>query len=348
MEIKRTLAEIVTITEKEPIPNADKIEVVKIRGWEVVVQKGIYDIGDVAVYFSIDALLPERPEFEWLRDRCFVSKSQEGAGFRVKTIKLRGVVSQGLLMPLSEITFPIDFVPEDGADVTDVLEIRKYEKILPANLAGVARGNFPTFIPKTDEPRIQNYFGKFVKNQDHEWEVSLKLDGSSMTAYYFAEENRFGVCSRNLDLKETEENSFWQVARALDIETRLRAYHWDTGISLALQGECVGPGIQKNRENLPALDLYVFNIWNITEQRYLDAYEREEALDILGIKSIEIYEITRFGDMTVAKFLNLADTGYGGKSLNHSIREGLVFKSVVDPSISFKAISNRYLVKCEE
>lgn len=374
-EIKRVLAEVVRIETIDPIPNADAIEVVTIRGWKVVVQKGLYKVNDLAVYFSIDALLPEEPEFEFLRDRCYVSKTQEGAGFRIKTITLRKQISQGMLMPMAEMMRLLGgVIPREGTDVTEILNVKKYEKILPAELGGNARGNFPSFIPKTDEHRIQNFIGKF-KNEyrDHEWEVSLKCDGSSMTVYYngtlpadpaktigekiarfFSElfngkkVGRFGVCSRNLDLKESADNTFWKVAREYDLEGKLRDYFDRTGKSIAIQGELMGPGIQKNREELVRHDLYIFNIWDIDEQRYWTSSERVQFASEYGLTLVPVYGVFKFENHECEDFLKDADTGFGGKSIKHPIREGLVYKSVIDPSVSFKAISNRYLMKCEE
>lgn len=373
-EIKRVLAEVVRITEKCAIEGADMIELVKVRGWQVVVQKGLHSVGDLVVYFSIDALLPELPEFEFLRDRCFVKDSQEGPGFRIKTIKLRGEVSQGLLIPIRELSgFTEKDVAnlKDGQDVTDLLNVKKFEKVLPAHLKGNARGNFPSWLRKTDEERIQNFIGRFNKSyRDHVWEVTLKYDGSSMTTYFNArlphtpprtklqkifrfvknllgvkESGRFGVASRNIDLTETKGNTFWDTARKLDLETKLRKYHEDTGLSIALQGELMGPGIQGNRENFKDHDYFVFNVWDIDNQRYFAPAERQAFLKEYGIKEAKSYGDWSFVGYTTEDFLKLADTGYDGKSINHPIREGLVFKSKTDSNVSFKAISNRFLLK---
>lgn len=228
MKNERVLAEIAKIDFLTPIKGADRIEVAAIRGWEIVVQKDLYKVGDLVVYFSIDSVLPEIPEFEFLRKNCYVSEksSVNGAGFRLKTIKLKKQISQGLVIPIREVynyLYDGDHTDlSEGVDVTSYLHVVKYERPVPAALAGQVRGNFPSFIPKTDQERIQNFFGRFWREyRDHEWEVSLKLDGSSMTAYYYAPEDRFGVCSRNMDLTETEGNAFWQVARKNNLEEHL-------------------------------------------------------------------------------------------------------------------------------
>lgn len=368
---ERKLASIRTISEIRPIEGADNIVCAVVDGWELVTQKSNnFKEGDLVVYFEIDSVLPEREEFEFLRDRCYVSaeRSVNGAGFRLKTIKLRGQVSQGLIIPIDDVmkrsVHPFNFQPiwsigeigifnehiqdtvsKEGAfDLTDLLGVVKFERPLPTQLAGVARGNFPSFIPKTDEERIQNRF-KHLMNKwiNHRWEVTMKLDGSSFTAYYRShpdiEGGQFGVCSRNLDLTETEGNSFWQVARDLDLETKMKGL----GRNLAIQGELCGPGVQGNREDLSTLHMFVFNIFDIDKQEYLLPAVRRNICERLGLNHVPIItENLRLDPtITVRDILDMAD----GPSLNAKLREGIVFKSWNDPSISFKAISNKWLLK---
>lgn len=347
---ERKLASIRRISEIRPIEGADNIVCAIVDGWQLVTQKSNgFKEGDLVVYFEIDSVLPERPEFEFLRDRCYVpaERSVNGAGFRLKTIKLRGQVSQGLILPVDILEdLVVDF--EEGLDLTEILGVVKYEKPLPASLSGTARGNFPTFIPKTDQERIQNCF-KYLKNKwlDHHWEVSMKLDGSSMTVYYRTHpdlsEGQFGVCSRNLDLIETADNTYWKVAREYDLERKLR----DLGRSLAIQGELMGPGIQGNKESLLHHMFFVFDIWDIDEQRYLTAAERYQIVEYLYLDHVPLIEsdAIRFHEgITVAEILEMAD----GPSLEAKLREGIVFKSITDPSVSFKAISNKWLLKHDE
>ena len=378
-EIKRKLAEIARITNISPIEGADKIEVAQVMGWETVVQKGIHNVGDLVVYFSIDSVLPEIPEFEFLRKNCYVTaaSSVNGAGFRLKTIRLRGQVSQGLIVPIRELfrwedchyvrtviskvhrdensltlesqDYYLD--PEEGDDVTDVLGVVKFERPISPNLAGKARGNFPTFIPKTDQDRIQGNFKKFDKNRDDDWEVTIKLDGSSATFYFDSETDRFGVCSRNLDLIETEDNAFWQVARKYDIENKFRetanAYAaFDMGpLKMAIQGELMGPKVQGNREGFDDLRFFVFDIYDFGEQRYYNSHDRRVIADSFNLEHVPVVDTTKFDFTSPKQFIELAETGYhNGKSINNPIREGLVFKSVQHPEISFKAISNIFLM----
>jgi len=243
----------------------------------------------------------------------------------------------------------------EGLDLTEMLGIQKYEKPLPGSLAGKVRGNFPSFIRKTDQERIQNLkkeLGFWVFGGIR-WEVTEKLDGSSMTVYHrsYTQESGVvidvGVCSRNFDLAPPEsefyrENAFWQVERKLDIVTNLIKY----GMNIALQGELVGPGVQGNKYGLTELDFYVFDIWDIDKQCYVSRSDRYHIVDLLGLKMVPVINTGLVIDEDFAHgIINYAD----GQSMigNKSAREGLVFKSSCG-QYSFKAISNKWLLKNED
>lgn len=340
----RKLASIRRIASIDSIEDADRIVCVTVDGWKVVTQKSNnFQPGDLVVYFEIDSFLPVCETFEFLRPSSFKSTKHLGDGFRIKTIKLRGVCSQGLILPLESVLGEKNVIREDGTDLTNYLGVKKWEKPLDPRLAGVARGNFPSFIRKTDQERVQNLFGrlKYKQDQIERWETSIKLDGSSMTTYLAGmdtEEKRFGVCSRNLDLEETSDNTFWQVVRKLDLEDKLMR----CGRNLALQGELMGPGVQGNREELKEHDFYLFDIWDIDEQRYLSPTERMlvsekffkdvSHVPLLGIQSLANFK-------SVDDFLEFADR----PSINHKIAEGVVFKRF-DGADSFKVINQKFLL----
>lgn len=343
----RKLASIRRIADIQPIPGADAIEVATVDGWKVVVKKNEFQIGDLAVYFEIDSVLPVAEQFEFLRKSCYVKKdwlrsetNPEGEGFRLKTIKLRGQVSQGLLTPLYFTSFI-----EEGEDVTDFLGVVKWDPPLPATLSGKAKGNFPSFIPKTDQERIQN-----VKQEDldayseDDFEVTIKLDGSSMTVYSY--NDTVGVCSRNLELDyvNSPDTTFAKVFVESGLKDVLSRPCYD---GFAIQGELMGPGIQGNREGFAEHRFYVFDIYNIARDQYLDEYERQEFLLMLQVDGVKIEHCPvvnrklKAAKTTKEELLAMAE----GNSINHSIREGLVFKSIQNPDFSFKAISNKFLLK---
>lgn len=356
---ERELVTIRKINDIRPIDGADAIEVATVDGWDVVVSKAEnHKVGNLVVYFEIDSFLPRWNEFKFLEKNC-LRKLGDKEGLRLRTIKLRGQVSQGLIMPLSALydigerlgwkkCVHIDeFCPgylvneknyfiREGENVTDLLEVVKWDPPLPASLGGNAVGFFPQFIRKTDQDRIQNVFGKtYQKYANDTWEVSMKLDGSSFTAYW--NDGKFGVCSRNIDLAESDENTFWQVAKKYNLPEILKDYDRN----IAIQGELMGPGVQGNREKFPDHRLFVFSIFNINTQEYYSPVDAEELTSQLGLDYVPVIATTKFVFGDVKDFLTYAE----GPSINHPIREGLVFKSLETPGVSFKVIANNFLLK---
>jgi len=231
-----------------------------------------------------------------------------------------------------------------GLDVTVPLGIIKWEQKEPAQLAGNARGNFPAFIPKTDQERVQNlprHLEK-CKNAGDEWEVTEKLDGSSMTVYVsVSSENIYhGVCSRNLDLKEDLNNSFWMAARRESLHEKLE-YQMQFIGQVAIQGELIGPGIQGNPYHLDKLEFYLYDVYLIEKKRYMLPEERSVFAASLGIKECPFISVA--STPTIQEALNSAE---GASMINPKTqREGLVFKSMTRDNDSFKAISNAWLIK---
>ena len=354
MEITRKLASVRRILDIKPIKDADRIVCATVDGWELVTQKdNNFQIGDLVLYFEIDSFLPVIPQFEFLRKSSFKSTKNLGDGFRIKTIKLKGQVSQGLILPLKDAISIASENPEfgdvldwttlnEGDDLTDILMIQKYEKPIPSNLAGKMRGNFPSFIPKTDQERVQNIFNKFKNKYEDVWyDISMKLDGSSMTVY--SNEGLVSVCSRNIDLIETEDNLFWKVANSTGLVTFLRN---NPQYNIAIQGELMGPGVQGNREGFSDYKLFVFDIWDIKNQCYFGFYDKKAILTIIRDAGVIIDEVPSINCLPVFKLFNAVNDILNSAnipSINHEYAEGIVFKAL-DGSHSFKAISNRFLL----
>ena len=342
----RKLATIRKIDALTPIEGADKIELATVGGWKVVAQKGLYNVGDLAVYFEIDSWIPHTIA-------PFLSKGQyprvfEGVeGERLKTIKLRGQISQGLLMPYKEaIPFSDQGVLGEGDDVTELLGVLKWEKAIPAQLAGVCKGNFPTQIPKTDQERCQNMVKEIVAANEAgiKFEITEKLEGSSMTVYRI--QGEFGVCSRNMNLKEVAGNTFWDVARADDIEAKMIAVdeHWD----FAIQGELIGPGIQGNIYGLTKCEFRVFDVYNIQTGEYMKPEARRALIERMGLKHVPVLAATAslydtLGITDMPQLLKFADGKSVMGDINGPLREGVVFKEV-NGGMTFKVISNQYLL----
>ena len=369
--IERKLASVQRIAEIRPIPKADRICAYRVNGWWVVDSVGKYEVGDLVIYAEPDSFIPHELA-------PFLSNGKEPReyngvkGERLKTVKLRGQLSQGLLLPISlklnrdfscfvtvdlpAVPIPIAYVWEMafdrvfqvGDDVTEILGIQKWEAPVPACLAGTVKGNFPSWIPRTDQPRGQGIVDEiFEEHKGETYEVTLKLDGSSCTIY--VKDGDIGVCSRNLDLKETEGNSFWKAARDQGIIDAMLAYNGKTGHSIALQSETLGEGIQGNQEGIKGQRLFLFDIFDIDNQTYMKPGARmgilNEHLVPLGA-DLTHTPVLHPAMCVTDSFANLDELlAYAdGPSMNPKFkREGLVFKSN-DSKFSFKAISNEWLL----
>jgi len=331
--MKRKLASIRKISDIQPIKDADMIELVIVDGWKVVVAKNVnHKIGDLVVYCEIDSFLPIKEEFEFLRKSSY-KKMDDQEGFRLKTIKLRGQVSQGLILPIHVL--PLLEMVHEGQDVTEMLGIVKYEPPIPAELSGKVKGLFPSFLRKTDEERIQNLSSEIETWKDTTFYVTEKLDGSSATFYY--KDGEFGVCSRNLELLETEENTFWKFARQNDLENKMK----DFGLNISIQGELIGEGIQGNPYKIKGQTVRFFNLFGIDLQEYYSLPVFEGLCNRFGIKMVPILDKNFKLPETVEDILKYAD---GKSELNRTFdREGVVIRNL-DKKISFKAISNKFLL----
>jgi RNA ligase (TIGR02306 family) len=392
----RKLVTVRSIDALTPIEGADLIEAASIEGWTVVVKKGEFQVGDKCVYIEIDSFLKDGvPAWQFLVDKS--SRTFEGVkGHKVRTMKLRGIISQGFVLPLKVVPEITDLSRD--VDQSELLGIKKWEASLPACLQGQAQGLFPSFIRKTDQERIQNLknevFGyediyvpfdttnipedavlamvakgdaviregktfKVMKARasvDDRYEVSMKLDGSSMTTFARIVDGQVesGVCSRNLQLKINDENagnSFVSMAVNSGLLKALE-YMAAQGVELAVQGELLAPGIQENQEMLSAPEFFVFDIFDIANQEYMSSELRHRTLDRLvelgvKVKHVPVLEykvkLCDIGLSTVGDILKFAE----GPSLNATQREGVVFKRA-DGQFSFKAISNKWLLKSTE
>lgn len=354
----RNLASIQRISDIRPIPDADAIECAQIQGWTVVVaKKDGFKIGDLCIYIEIDSQCPsDNPVFAFLEKRKY----------RVRTIKLRGQLSQGLILPLSILS---DKSWKEGEDVTTELKITKYdpqheaERVMAERPSGkqpknrilkylmkykwfrkwwnkrnATTSDFPTYlgISKTDETRIQGLardWDKFIGKEFHHTE---KMDGQSGT--YFHNGNTFGVCSRNLWLKKKDmSTTYWDVAEKYNIEKflcELRAKH--RAKLVVLQGEICGPSIQGNKYGFGDNVLFVFNI-------KIDGVSLETPMIIKELNDTTMRTVPYLGLYTFTNVEDVLKYVEGKSTINPKAdREGCVFRC---NGISFKAINNQFLLK---
>ena len=326
-------ASLQKIIALDPIEGADRIEKASVLGWQTVVIKGAFKVGDFCVFIPVDTIVPDKPPFAFLKDK----------NFRIRKAKMKGCVSQGVAMPLSDFATELAGVEVvEGADVSEQMGVTHYEKPIPYQLAGMAKGSFPAFIKKTDEERLQNIPGILIRHLGKEFVYTEKINGTSTT--FFLNEGVFGVCSRNLELTEHVDNGYWKMARKLNLEELLKKFKMDFGSDLTIQGEMYGNGICGNHYNIKDVRFACFNIFDITHQKH---FAHDTIKDICVVNKIDMVpELGRFimkPEMDVKYFEELAK---GRSVINKDVkREGCVFRPViecVDPetgSCSYKMIN---------
>ena len=367
----RQLVTVRTVRELVPIEGADRIELAKVDGWQCVVKKGDFHVGDPALYFEIDSLLPEDDE-RW----AFLEQRK----FRVKTMRLRGVLSQGLLMPMRTLTDEEARRWKTSAEtheetLMDILRVQKYEPPTPLGKGDLMP--WPSFLQKTDQERIQNIPEVLEGRRASEFEITEKLDGTSCTFYHREGSSslndgvrttpiEMGACSRNCEHKLDMGDDVWRNSLIVQMWFKLgmKEKLMDLGRNIAIQGEIIGPRVQGNRYKRGQLEFYVFDIYNIDEVRYLFPEERTRLvkhLDLLHVPVLDVISMSwngremEEGDdaLTLDRVLQLAD---GKSQLYDTAREGIVFKEhgykiphhdLPDSPLSFKAISNKFLLKNE-
>jgi tRNA-binding EMAP/Myf-like protein len=364
--MSRKLATIRKIVAINPIEGADKIEVATVDSWSVVVKKGEFSVNDLCIYFEIDSFIPNKiaPFLtkEGKEPRTFMGIKGE----RLRTVKLRGQISQGLILPLDAHTIGL----REGTDVTDVFDVVKYdlenkEEPEPKGLFATLMKNklfrnaigkyylkltkkkgaglFPSSVSKTDEERVQNLTNSFNNywKETSGWSVSEKLDGQSVSYYienvkgWFSTKRELGVCSRNFKLPKPDGTSYWDVARRYEIKEKLLKHK----ANYAIQGEIIGPRIQANKYQRNANELYVFNVINLDTKIKLCNSEVVAFCKELGLSTVPYISFDTTLPKTIEELLSMAD---GQSVVYPTIREGLVFRK---DNVSFKAISNKFLLK---
>lgn len=362
MRTTRRLATIQKIDNEVPIQGKDKIVLATMEGlgWQVIVQKDQIKVGDLVVFAETDSVFPEKPEFEFLRSKKF----------RIKTMKMGGVLSQG-------ICFPLNILPEgnykQGDDVTKLLGITQYEPTMDIEKEPVVskkrkypkflmrmewfrklvlpkkeNKGFPDFLSKTDETRIQN--APFYLQMDKKWIETEKIDGQSGTFALKRIKSKFPfvkdkfeyiVCSRNLRLWEKDNSSYWKVSDRYNIENFLRNTIGDRDW-IAIQGECIAPNVQGNKYHVTEADLYVFNLIYPTGR--LGSEIAKNICEQHGLKFVPIVNTNVTLPNTVNEILDYVTHD---SVLYPTLREGSVFRSK-DGKLSFKAVSPDFLIKHNE
>lgn len=338
MNTNRKMASIQQVEQIENIPNAENIQLATLRGWHAVIKKGQFKPGDHVIFCEPDSLLPPKPEFEFMKDKKY----------RIKTIRLRGVISQG-------ICFPLDILPEGSYniedDVSEILGITKYEAPVPTQLRGRMRGPMSRLaVPKTDEMRVQNILGVLKRHKGEIFYISEKIDGTSMSCY-LDPETGMHVCSRNVDLAPDFEHkwngdSYWRYATEHNMEEILK----QLGGTIALQGELFGEGIQGSKYKIKGIHYRVFNFWDMINHKYIEREVMVDTVETFGLG--KDFLVPALGKITLNHAVDdLLKMAEGKSVISDVLREGLVFRPEVEGfdfeigRLSFKAVSPEFLIK---
>ena len=346
----RKLASVQRIWKIEPIDGADRIELAYVLGWQCVVNRGQFRPMDLAVYFEIDSFLPIRPEFEFMRTSSYRKTDIMGEGFRLRTMKFRGQISQGLLLPISEFSEIAEDI-EPGSDVTEILGVRKWEIEEKATTGGTVIGSLPIDVPHTDETRIQAEPDLIMDFAGLEYYISTKMDGSSHSVSI--DEDGFHVTGHNYEYRDDGKSAFYELVKRDDIETGIHRYYEENHLQLlTVQGEFCAPGIQKNRLKLSRPEWYVFTIR--VDGKRVGLKKMQEICDELNLQMVPIEEIgtdlpSRYP--TVEALLERADGEYpkGGRKEGIVIRPTEpVYNDRISAALSMKVVNNKYLLKNED
>ncbi|MDR0313323.1 MAG: RNA ligase (ATP) [Treponema sp.] len=330
----RSLVTIQKVKEISAIEDSDFLELAHVMGWQCVVKKGEFQTGDLGVYYEVDSFLPLDDRYEFLRNSSYRENDDNGKGFRIRTVKMRGQLSQGLLLPLAK--FPELEGCGEGADVTDKLNIKKWYIPETAADGGVIIGERPYGIPASDEIRIQSSLELLEELKGKPYYITTKMDGTSGIVYYIGE--KFGCCSRNKEIKDEETALYWTSVYKYGLKEKLGSL----GRNIVLTGEICGPGIQKNKLRLPTIEWYVFDVKDWDSQKYLPYDEACKLCADLGIPIVPLEERGEQFDYTLEQLLEKAK----GKYPSGLDKEGIVVRNALSPkAVSFKVLNNDALLK---
>ena len=345
----RTLASIQKVWDIQPIPDADRLELARVMGWQCVVNKSQFQKGDLGVYFEIDSFLPVRPEFEFLRNSSYKKTDIMGEGFKLRSMKFRGQISQGLILPLDtfpELSDKTDI--EVGQDVSDLLGVKKWEIEERATTGGNVIGTLPYDVPHTDETRVQSEPDLIQAFAGLEYYISTKMDGSSHSLSI--DKNGFHVTGHNYEYKDDDSSSFYTFIKERGYREMMERFYKHQGLkTFTVQGEFCAPGIQKNPLRLTRPEWYVFTV-RINGQR-VNLETMQIVAYILGAPTVPIEEVGM--DLpskypTVESLLKRADGNYdtGGRKEGIVIRTTQpVYNEIIGGPLSMKVVSNKYLLK---
>lgn len=343
----RHLVSVQRIKEILPIEGADRIEMARVLGWQCVVKKGEFKPGDLCFYAEIDTFFPILPELEFLRASSYKKTEYQGEGLRIKTQKLRGCISQGLILDLNireSIGTKYAEWPDltDGVDVTKCFGAKEYFVPETTGALGTAKSGLPNFVYHTDETRIQSAPDVLNELMGKPYYITTKIDGTSVS--FFVKDGKFGITGHNTTFTNLDDSFYYKFAESHGIVQAMLNF----GKNIVVQGEFAGPSIQSNRLKLPDFQWFVFNIKFIDENRFANFDELVKISKSLGLTMVPIDEEGESFNYTEDELLAKADGQYSSGTK----REGIVIRpktetwsKTLNGRLSFKVINNKYLLK---
>ena len=337
----RKLASVQYVHDVWPIEGADLIECIGVLGWRCVTKKGEFTVGDLCVYFEIDSFLPIDDRFAFLGSTSRKNNELLGEGYRLRTQRFCGQISQGLALPMS-------ILPkgnwEIGTDVSELLGVRKWVVSERASSDGTIIGGLPPEVPKTDETRVQTEPGLIKEFSGVPYYITTKMDGTSVTMYRIG--GHFGVCGHNYELADDNKCSFWKWAHEREVEERLVAVGMD---DIVLQGEFCASGIQGNPLGLKTPEWYVFTVRDARAGKRFGIDEMTKVCDKVGLSMVPVEEVGN--DLPYRSVEDLLERARGHYP-NGRTKEGIVirpqepiYSPIIGSCLSMKVINNDYLVK---
>ena len=333
--MKRTLATIQKVKKITPIADSDFLETAHIMGWQCVIKKGEFKEGDIGVYFEVDSFLPIEERYEFLRKSSYRDNDDNGQGFRIRTAKMRGQLSQGLILPIA--LFPELASFNVGDDVTEKLGVKKWYIPETSTGSGVIIGERPSGVPTSDEIRIQSAMELLERLSGKPYYITTKLDGTSGTVYHI--NGQTGCCSRNKEIKDDKENAlYWIPVYKHDLKEKLT----NLGKNIVLIGEICGPGIQRNPMRLAGIEWYVFDIIDLDSGHCVSYDEICKICATLEVPAVPLEERGENFAYSLETLLEKAKGKYPG-GLD---KEGIVVRDLHCPKrLSFKVLNNDFLLK---
>lgn len=343
---------IAEIQDIKPIEGKDRIVLAKVANYNSIVQKGEFEVGSKCVYCLYDCCLPVKPEFEFLRKKSYNAKFNM---FRIRPMKMGGVISEGLVLPLTVL-------PEDkrnlkvGADVTDIIGAKNYEELISVEVNGAAArkpkwwmrfkilrrlfGNktkkeFAYPCPKSDEENIEKVW-ESIKGSTETFYRSAKAEGSAST--YYVHKKKLYSFSHNF---YNDKGCWGEVAKIYDLRNGLVKLNKEFGTEVAIQGEICGPGIQKNIYGFTSYKFFLYGAYDTKTGRRMNIDELHKITKILEVPGVVYLEPSKILNSVDEMLEDAVRPSVYNPNLKYE--EGIVWRNY-NGSIHFKCKSRPYKV----